>query len=126
MKRRDVWIAAVLLTAAAAWIIPRWFGGGAEASAAYAVIEVNGMRHDTVRLAEGPQDIEIRTERGRNVLRVSRGGIAMVEADCPDQLCIGFGRIHRPHETIVCLPNRIFVEIVGTGGDGGDVDAAVR
>lgn len=126
MKRGDIWIGIILLIAAASFALPRFIGGGEAVAAAYAEIEVNGEHYDTVALTGESREIEIRTERGFNRLRITDGGIEMVEADCPDQLCIGFGHVHELFDKIVCLPNRIFVEVIGGPAGGGEPDAVVQ
>ena len=35
----------------------------------------------------------------------------MIEADCPDQLCVHQKAISKDRETIVCLPNKVVVEV---------------
>ena len=50
-----------------------------------------------------------------NVLTVSGGEAYMSYADCPDHLCIKQGDISRTVEKIVCLPNRLSIEVFGTG-----------
>ncbi|MGG3283360.1 NusG domain II-containing protein [Paenibacillus solani] len=126
MKRGDIGIALVLIVAVAWFGISKFVGDDGAAQGTYAVIEVNGKHYDTVALTEESRDIEIRTERGYNLLRVSRGGIEMIESDCPDQLCVGFGHIHEVHDTIVCLPNRVFVEVIGEQTEGSEPDAVVN
>ena len=50
---------------------------------------------------------------GRNLLVIS-GGAAWVEsADCPDELCVGMGKISRVGQSVVCLPHKVVVEITG-------------
>ena len=39
----------------------------------------------------------------------------MISAQCPDQLCRKQGPVFRPGETIVCLPNKVVLEIKGSG-----------
>lgn len=126
MKRGDMGIALVLLVAVAWFGISKFTGDEGAAKGTYAVIEVNGKHYETVAITEESRDIEIRTERGSNLLSVSRGGIEMVESDCPDQLCIGFGHIQDAHDTIVCLPNRVFVEVIGEQTEGSGPDAVVN
>ncbi|MFD2117501.1 NusG domain II-containing protein [Paenibacillus yanchengensis] len=124
MKRGDIIIATVLVVALAWFGISAWTGKDNNEHGSHAHIMVDGKHYETVALTDEEQDIEIRTARGYNKLRVSRGGIEMIESDCPDKLCIGFGHVHDVNDTIVCLPNRIFVEI--TGPDTGEgVDAFV-
>ncbi len=35
----------------------------------------------------------------------------MVKADCPDQLCVNQKPVSKNHESIICLPNRVVVEV---------------
>ncbi len=50
---------------------------------------------------------------GTNVLTISGGTAAVTRAECPDHVCVRTGAISRVGERIVCLPNRVMVEIVG-------------
>ena len=49
---------------------------------------------------------------GTNILIIEGGEAFIKEADCPDGLCIRQGRISRVGERIVCLPNKILVEVI--------------
>lgn len=53
-----------------------------------------------------------------NTLQIAGGKANMAGADCPDKLCVHQKAISRQGETIVCLPNKIVVEIQG-GQDTG-------
>lgn len=50
--------------------------------------------------------------------------VAITKANCSDQVCIRRGWIHKPGQTIVCLPHKVLVEIksstghVKSGGNG--------
>jgi len=124
MKRGDIAIAALIFIALS------WFAYSAlgkdnkHEEAAYASIYLNGEHYDEVVLTKEEYEIEISSERGYNRLKISNMGIEMVEADCPDQICLGFGHIHSTSENTVCLPNRILVEIHGAD-DAEGVDAIV-
>ena len=54
---------------------------------------------------------------GKNVIVIEDGAAYMKSADCPDKLCIHQGKISRTRERIVCLPNRIIVEVIGDGDE---------
>ena len=41
--------------------------------------------------------------------------------DCPDRLCVQQHAICKERETIVCLPNKVVVEVVG--GEEADLDS---
>ena len=124
MKRGDFVIGIVLIVFIVWSSIPLFSRSEAK-EATTARIEVNGELYQTVVLTEETQNIPIKTERGFNLLRVSKGGIEMLEADCADQLCVGFGHIHKDNEKIVCLPNRIYVEVTADEHEGDELDAIV-
>lgn len=53
---------------------------------------------------------------GTNILTVKDGKAFMKHADCPDKLCVNQGKISLSGERIVCLPNKVMIE-VRTSGD---------
>ncbi len=55
-----------------------------------------------------------------NMLQIENGKAKMIEADCPDKLCLHQKAIAHQGETIVCLPNKIVVEI--HGGEQAELD----
>ncbi|NMD44524.1 MAG: NusG domain II-containing protein [Clostridiales bacterium] len=50
---------------------------------------------------------------GYNIIEVSPGGIEVIEADCPDQICVSRGRVTKSGLPIVCMPHRLMIEIEG-------------
>ena len=77
---------------------------------AYAVVTVNGEEIARYSLAvDGEYAIG-----DTNVLVIKGGEAYMTYADCPDGLCIGQGRISMTGQRIVCLPNKVMVEIIGS------------
>lgn len=60
-------------------------------------------------------------EEGRtNLLVISDGEAAIVEASCPDHVCVKSGKVSFGGQTIVCLPHKLVVSI--EGGEDGDFD----
>lgn len=57
-----------------------------------------------------------------NTIQVEPGRIRVLEAGCPDQVCVHQGYISDGTAPIVCLPNRLVIEITG-GGDSLDAAA---
>ncbi len=49
---------------------------------------------------------------GSNTLEISGGTAKMVEADCPDHICVKTYPISSPGETIVCLPHKLVIEVI--------------
>lgn len=56
--------------------------------------------------------VEIKTDRGMNVVTVKGGKVAVTEADCPDGHCMKRGWCSGGVQ-IVCLPNRLVLEFTG-------------
>ncbi|MNO30709.1 hypothetical protein D3C76_206540 [compost metagenome] len=91
-----------------------------------ATINVDGEVYKTVELTKETQYLEIRTERGYDILKIHDNGIEVVESDCPQKICFTFGFIQKPSETIICIPLRMYIEIKGDPGPANhEVDAIV-
>ena len=50
---------------------------------------------------------------GTNLLVIEGGEAYIASADCPDRLCVRSGRISLVGDRVVCLPNRVVIEIRG-------------
>ena len=74
---------------------------------AFIVIRVNGEVYDEVALRQ-IKDVEIYFADGTisNIVRIKNGRAFMIYAACPDKRCT------RQDYFIVCLPNRVTVEII--------------
>lgn len=111
-KREIIFIIAVAAAAAVLYfsglLAPK--GGGV-----WAVIYVGGEEVERVSLAEDYAEIPVETPWGENLVVVSEGKADVIEADCPDKLCVKQGKINKNGQTIVCLPHKLVVEIEGGG-----------
>lgn len=58
-------------------------------------------------------EIPIDYDGRENTILVERGQISMKSANCPDNLCVKQGAIHNGFYPIVCLPNKIVIQIDG-------------
>lgn len=50
---------------------------------------------------------------GGMTVEVSDGAVRVKESDCPDRFCVRCGRVREVGRTIVCVPNRTVVRVVG-------------
>lgn len=64
--------------------------------------------------------------RDTNVCVIEDGSVYMKSADCPDQICVKTKAIRTGAGSIVCLPNKVVVEISGTTGEDKEPDAVAR
>ena len=56
---------------------------------------------------------------GENLLVIENGSARILEADCPDRLCEDMPKISHVGETIICLPHRVTVRVLGAS-EGAD------
>lgn len=91
-------------------------------------IQVNGEEVDRMNFSNSAEPIykELKTEYGRNLIEAGPDYVRVTEADCPDKLDVLQGSITRPGQVIVCLPNRMVVEIRGGEESGPVIDDTVR
>ena len=77
------------------------------------VIEQNGEIYAKYQLNSifGKKAVEIDTVFGYNIVEIECDSVAVTDASCPDKLCVG--RIKKVGETLVCLPNRLVVRLLG-------------
>lgn len=87
---------------------------------AQVIVTVDGEVYGTYSLAE-EQEIPI-IQRGvtTNLLVIRDGEADMIEADCPDKLCVHQKAVSKNNETIVCLPNKVVVQVTGSEESGFD------
>ena len=79
-----------------------------EAGKGIVAIKVDGATEGTYVLTE---DRRIEINHGTNILEIKDGEDSMIEADCPDQICVHEKAISADGESIICLPNKIVVEV---------------
>ena len=73
---------------------------------------------------DGPTTFPVDGEDGLwNSIVAEPGRIRVLNASCPDQVCVNQGWISDSSLPIVCLPNKLVIEIVG--GEGA-FDAVVK
>ena len=85
------------------------------------VVRVNGAVAAQLPLSQNIQYPIVIEGTTSNILVIQDGSVHMQEANCPDHLCIRRGAIRYAGDSIICLPNRVAVEI--SGSDALDLDA---
>ncbi len=121
-RKKDIIIyLLVLLLAGAAYIIPSCIMRS-RPPASFVRVSVDGSI-----LAEYPLNETVETVidgyRGGSLKLVIRDRHAYVESSsCPDKICVKHAPVSYTGECIICMPNRIMVEIVPDNGDP-EIDA---
>lgn len=114
MKKRDCClVAAVFLLAGILWAVTVFLQ---EEDGSTLCISVDNEIYGSYSLLE---DQEI-TIGETNVCKIENGEAFMISGQCPDQVCVHSHPISKKGETIICMPNRVVLEI--TEGVDADVD----
>lgn len=89
----------------------------------YVSIQIDGKEYKKIEFDKSiiGKTIPINSEFGYNLIEIGDERVRVIEADCPDELDVKQGYISLPGEIIVCLPNRLVIEIIGTKIDN-DID----
>ncbi|HHY06456.1 MAG TPA: NusG domain II-containing protein [Clostridia bacterium] len=65
----------------------------------------------TLRAGEPLQRLTIEGKKGQAIVETKGLKVRMLEAPCPDQICVQQGWIDSPRQTIICVPNEIVIYI---------------
>jgi len=98
-------------------LIAQGVAGAGSGSRLEVRVSVGGNQVLARPLDDGPVELTVKGYNGESYLEIIGGRVHMVDSACPDKLCVKTGWISSPGESIVCLPNRVVIEVVS--GDGG-------
>lgn len=121
LKKGDLIIAVIVLAAAAVL----YFSGilKPEGEGAKAVVTVDGEVFGEYDLSKDGT-YTVKSEDGENTFEIKDGKVDVTKADCRDGICVNHTPVYLDGETIICLPHKVVIEIVG--GEKSAVDGAVR
>ena len=123
-KKNDiVLIAALLLIAVLAYVGMSIYQGQITKDAV-AYVTIDGVEYGSY-----PLEIDV-TERielpdgSYNLLVIKDGKADVTEASCPDGICVNHRAIDKQGQSIVCLPNKVVVEIQNS--EESEIDFVVK
>lgn len=119
IKKNDWLLLGVVLGIASLICVMRYFVG--DEHPGYVTVRVDGEIAATYDLSD---DREIDLNGGSNKMKIEDGKVEMVSADCPDKLCVHQKAISKNNESIICLPNRVVLQIVNQ--DEAQLDAVTN
>ena len=108
-KRGDLYLIVGCLLAA---LICCGLWLGLRRDGAAVVVEQDGKETARYALDEN-RTVRIKGQGGYNLLVIEGGEAWLLEADCPNLLCVKTGKIRYAGQSIVCLPHKVAVRIVG-------------
>lgn len=78
----------------------------------FAVVKVDGVIIRKLDLSID-ETLIVETSGGKNIVAVKNGAVSVIEADCPNKICVRSGAIKNSDETIACVPHKVLIEIAG-------------
>lgn len=124
MKKNDVILVAAFLALALAALGGVFAYSALTTKAPEAVVYLDGEEWGRYPLSKDAV-VEICPKDGQyNILQIREGRADITEASCPDKICVRHRPVKMQGESLVCLPNRVVVEIEN-GAEMG-VDAGTR
>lgn len=118
MNRRDFYVIGIIL--ALAGILFLLFQKSSSGNSVQ--ITCDGQVFGQYSLKEN-QEIEVATKYGRNVVVIEQGSVFVKESDCKDHYCEKQGHLETVGRSLICLPHKLVVEIVGETEKQSEVDS---
>lgn len=79
------------------------------------VIFSNGKAIDPSDESFDPDSLKRKNLSDYNMLQIVNGEASVIEADCPDKICVHHNPISNDGESIICLPHKFSVHIQEEG-----------
>ena len=106
-KKNDIILIMILaVSALLVWLCVSLFSPSGD----WVVVTVDGTETARYPLSEN-REVSLESSGGYNLLVIKDGCADVIEASCPDGLCVDFRAISKEGETIVCLPNKTVVSV---------------
>jgi hypothetical protein len=122
MKKNDIILVAVILLVGVLFLL---FVKLSKQEGSKVRVLVDGKVYKELSLKEDTS-FTVELDNGDwNTFVIKDGYVDMIEANCPDELCVRSpNKIRYNHETITCLPHNVILQIAG--GEENDVDAVAK
>lgn len=119
-RKNDLILIAVFLAAAVSAYLGLLFFQGASTKSGVAVVTIHGAEYGRYPLTMDITERIKLSDGSYNVLEIKDGEAEITEASCPDGICVKHRPISRKGQSIVCLPNKVIVEI--ENGEASELD----
>ncbi len=120
LKKNDIILVGVILILALGAIL---FFTLSKKAGSQVVVTVDGKPYQTFSLKNDTTFTVDDGKGGYNTFVIKNEYVDMLEASCPDKICVNHKPIHYNHETIVCLPNKVVLTIENSKDSGVDAVA---
>ena len=123
MRKKIILCILIVCIIAAASVAAIIYQNHAGRGGTIAKVYQNGQCIRTIDLSAVSQPWEFTitgADGAYNTVRVEPGRIAIIDASCPDGICVDTGYISDGLKPITCLPNKVIIRIEGGSGSAAD------
>ena len=122
-KNDMILIGGGLVLALVVYLLMSFFQGQVTHNAK-AVVTIDGALYGSYPLdTDLVERIEL-PDGSYNILEIKEGKADITEASCPDGICVNHRPVNKQSQSIVCLPNKVVVEI--ESGEQAELDAVTN
>ena len=86
-------------------------------------ISVDGKPYGSYSLKED-RTITVKTAHGSNTVQIRKQQVFMLQADCPNQVCLKESPVSKAGQTLVCVPHKLL--ITTSSSAASTIDAVAR
>lgn len=116
MKKGDFILIFLILLIVIVFFIARAFEK--DSLEKYVEIRTDGNLVKKIKLTKDLNLIfDVKSIEGSLKLKISSGKVYVEDSTCRDKICEKTGKISKEGESIICLPNRISISIVGVNSE---------
>jgi len=108
-KKADIFLFMTILVIG---LISTYYISNLDTPGASVRITVDGELYGTYSL-NTDKTININQDDDYNVVIIENGYANMLDANCPNKVCMKHSPINKTGESIVCLPHKVLIEIIG-------------
>lgn len=123
MKKKEIIIGLLVLLCAVIGLLALKLTSRTDAD--QVTVMLDGEVYGTYSLKEN-QEITVDEDEFYNVICIEDGEVHMEDANCPDRYCVEQGAIKGTHQSIVCLPHKLVVEVTKLTSQETEADVVAK
>ncbi|MBN7773199.1 NusG domain II-containing protein [Clostridium aminobutyricum] len=109
IKKADIILAIVFIILG---LCASYVAGFGSHQGSTVLITVDGKEYGSYALNKN-KTVTVKNGIHTNVVVIKNGSVSMDSSDCKNQICVHAGAISNSSQSIICLPNRVVVQIEG-------------
>ena len=124
-ENRATIVAALIVAALIAVLWAVLYGRDASSSSRMVALVHDGDGKTHSLPLDKDDTLVVETSLGTNTVMVQGGAVSMKDADCPNGTCLQHTPMSEPGSQIICLPHKLWIEVVPEGSEGGVMDVTL-